>query len=163
VEPFFKWIEQRLRIDRFFSGVLSMRRNRQRTSPSVASSQAIAWHYIPTGRVASDAFLILNIETLQTDHMTNKLIYQFRIALLEIDPPIWRHIQVPAEYSFRYLRVAIQDAMGWLDYHLYEYQIRKPRGREPVKIGIPDMEIDHDDLLPGWEAPISACFTAPGV
>lgn len=42
-------------------------------------------------------------------------ILQFRIELLEIAPPIWRRIQVPADSSFWDLHVAIQDAMGWTD------------------------------------------------
>ncbi len=39
-------------------------------------------------------------------------IYQFRIELLDIEPAIWRRIQVPADYTFGGLHVALQDAMG---------------------------------------------------
>ena len=46
----------------------------------------------------------------------NHLIYQFKITLYEIEPRIWRRIQVPVKYSFWDFHVAIQDAMGWLDY-----------------------------------------------
>ncbi len=46
----------------------------------------------------------------------NHLVYQFKISLYEIEPCIWRRIQVPAKYSFWDLHVAIQDAVGWLDY-----------------------------------------------
>jgi hypothetical protein len=42
-------------------------------------------------------------------------IYQFKIELTGITPLIWRRIQVPENYSFWDLHVAIQDAMGWLD------------------------------------------------
>ncbi len=93
---------------------------------------------------------------------TNKLIYQFRIELLDIEPMIWRRIQVPAEYSFWDLHVAIQDSMGWLDYHLHEYRVKRPHGRKVVEIGIPDTETDRN-VLPGWEVPISAYFVEPGV
>jgi hypothetical protein len=88
---------------------------------------------------------------------TNKLIYQFRVELLEIEPSIWRRIQVPAEYSFWDLHVAIQDSMGWLDYHLHEYRVKRPHGRKVVEIGIPDTETDRE-VLSGWEVPISAYF-----
>lgn len=94
--------------------------------------------------------------------MTNKLIYQFRVELLEIEPSIWRRIQVPAEYSFWDLHVAIQDSMGWLDYHLHEFKIKKPHGRKVAEIGIPDTETDRN-VLPGWEIPISTYFVEPGV
>ena len=93
---------------------------------------------------------------------TSKLIYQFRVELLEIEPSIWRRIQVPADYSFWDLHVAIQDSMGWLDYHLHEFRIKKPRGRKLIEIGLPDTETDRS-VLPGWEVPISAYFTEPGV
>ena len=94
--------------------------------------------------------------------VNSKTIYQFRVTLLEIEPPIWRRIQVPADYSFWDLHVAIQDSMGWLDYHLHEFKLRKPRGRKVVEIGIPDTETDRD-VLPGWEVPISTYFTGLGV
>ena len=50
-------------------------------------------------------------------------IYQFKITLEGIRPPIWRRIQVPETYSFRDLHIAIQDVMGWGDYHLYEFHV----------------------------------------
>ena len=43
----------------------------------------------------------------------------------KLDPLIWRRIQIPAAYSFWDLHVAIQDAMGWLDYHLWEFTLAK--------------------------------------
>ncbi|MBA7536362.1 hypothetical protein ES705_28625 [subsurface metagenome] len=39
-------------------------------------------------------------------------IYQFKISLKRIKPSIWRRIQVPENYSFLNLHVAIQDSMG---------------------------------------------------
>ncbi|MCB1732492.1 MAG: hypothetical protein KDI21_18630, partial [Halieaceae bacterium] len=42
------------------------------------------------------------------------------VELIRISPLICREILVPARYSFWDLHVAIQDAMGWLDYHLHE-------------------------------------------
>lgn len=91
-----------------------------------------------------------------------KLIYQFRVELLEIEPTIWRRIQVPADYSFWDLHVAIQDSMGWLDYHLHAFRVKKPRGRKVVEIGMPDEETERD-CLASWEVPISTYFVAPGV
>jgi hypothetical protein len=34
-----------------------------------------------------------------------------------------RRIQVPEDYSFRDLHVAMLDAMGWLGYHLHEFRL----------------------------------------
>ena len=51
----------------------------------------------------------------------SQLIYQFKITLNDTLPEIWRTIQVSENDSFWDLHVAIQDAMGWLDYHLHEF------------------------------------------
>ncbi|MDD5683954.1 MAG: plasmid pRiA4b ORF-3 family protein [Mesotoga sp.] len=66
-----------------------------------------------------------------------KLIYQFKIMLLDITPLIWRRIQVSDIYTFWDLHVAIQDAMGWSDYHLHEFQVVDPKSDELVYIGLP--------------------------
>jgi len=91
-------------------------------------------------------------------------IYQFRISLLEIAPAIWRTIQVPGTYSFWDLHVAIQDSMGWLDYHLHLFRLTKPGADAVVQIGIPDDDAFEGDepILPGWAIPIAGYFTRPG-
>ena len=96
--------------------------------------------------------------------MKRKLALQFRIELLDTEPVIWRQIEVPSAYSFWDLHVAVQDSMGWLDYHLHEFSIQPPRKRRPVLIGIPDGEGDplFQDVLPGWKVPLSDYFTTPG-
>jgi hypothetical protein len=90
------------------------------------------------------------------------LICQFKISLSEIEPLIWRRIQVPAKYSFWDLHVAIQDAMGWLDYHLHAFRIRQKHKRKFIEIGIPIEEWDAEMIVPGWEIPIPDYLTEPG-
>jgi len=46
-------------------------------------------------------------------------------------PPVWRVIEVPADANFWALHVAIQDAMGWLDYHLHAFEVAGPSGAQP--------------------------------
>lgn len=89
--------------------------------------------------------------------MSNE-IYQFKIELEEIKPKIWRRIQVPERYNFWELHVAIQDAMGWLDYHLHEFRIMNMDTKKNDLIGIPDGEYDRN-VLPGWEIKISKYFS----
>ncbi|MBC8185154.1 plasmid pRiA4b ORF-3 family protein [candidate division KSB1 bacterium] len=84
-----------------------------------------------------------------------KNIYQFRIELRVIKPAIWRVIQVPENYSFWDLHVAIQDAMGWFDGHLHEFEMEGPIKGIRVNIGIPDEDFDDDRTLNEWEQPIS--------
>lgn len=92
----------------------------------------------------------------------NHLVYQFRISLREIEPEIWRRIQVPAKYNFWDLHVAVQDAMGWLDTHLHAFLVRPISGRKLLQIGIPDDEFGGDKILPGWEFPLIDHFIEPG-
>ena len=68
---------------------------------------------------------------------------------------MWRRIQVPTGGTFWDLRVAIQDAMGWLDCHLHEFAIALPGGGDCDRIGIPDDEWPTETpMLPGWEVPV---------
>ena len=84
-------------------------------------------------------------------------VYQFKISLDTIQPEIWRRIQVPADYTFWDLHVAIQDSMGWLDYHLHAFRL--PAGGDLVwEVGIPHEE-DSERVLPGWELALSDYFS----
>jgi hypothetical protein len=87
-------------------------------------------------------------------------IYQFRITLNDSKPPIWRRIQVPENYSFWDLHVAIQDVMGWEDYHLHEFEIINPSTNLKVNIGIPDKDdFFGREVLPEWNQKIAKYFS----
>jgi hypothetical protein len=87
-------------------------------------------------------------------------VYQFKISLQNIDPTIWRRIQVPDRYSFWDLHCAITDSLGWLDYHLHQFTIRFPASGEVDTIGVPDDEVlDEIEILPGWELTIAEYFS----
>jgi hypothetical protein len=93
------------------------------------------------------------------------LAYQFQISLMEIEPRIWRRILVPSTYNFWDLHVAIQDSMGWLDYHLHAFRGRPKHKRAPIEIGLPPDEIYEDPdvpVVPGWEVQIADIFIDPG-
>ncbi|MEW6740817.1 MAG: plasmid pRiA4b ORF-3 family protein [Nitrospirota bacterium] len=87
-----------------------------------------------------------------------KQIYQFKVTLKGIKPSIWRKIQVPEAYTFWDLHVAIQDVMGWQDYHLHEFEVIKPSSGRKVMIGFPDEEFGRD-VLPGWKQKIADYFS----
>jgi hypothetical protein len=56
--------------------------------------------------------------------MANKSpIYQFKITLKGIRPPIWRRFQVKSAITFRQLHEIIQTVMGWYNYHLYNFDV----------------------------------------
>ena len=89
-------------------------------------------------------------------------VYQFKITLKGTKPPIWRRILVPETYTFWDLHVAIQDAMGWEDYHLHEFTLLSPKTGRKVKIGIPSDE-DADfgwKVLADWNQKIAHYFSS---
>lgn len=49
-------------------------------------------------------------------------VYQLKITLNDIQPPIWRRIQVPSDVPLDVLHVILQFAMGWGDMHLHMFQ-----------------------------------------
>lgn len=51
-------------------------------------------------------------------------IYQMKVTLQNIRPPIWRRIQVPSDLTLRKFHRILQDAMGWYDSHLHQFTIR---------------------------------------
>jgi len=59
------------------------------------------------------------------------LLYEIRIGLSEIEPPIWRVIRVPSRTSLRRLHRILQRTMGWRDYHLHLFYVDGKRCGEP--------------------------------
>ena len=90
-------------------------------------------------------------------------VHQFKVVLDDVSPPIWRRIQLPSEATFWDLHCAINDAMGWEDAHLHEFNIGGKRN--PQRIGIPmedDMPVGDDPGRADWDVPITTCFGKPG-
>jgi hypothetical protein len=48
-------------------------------------------------------------------------IYQLKITLKRIKPPIWRRILVESDTTLEKLHSIIQIAMGWMDGHLHQF------------------------------------------
>lgn len=71
------------------------------------------------------------------------MVYQLKISLDELHPPIWRRVLVSPEINLFELHHIIQVAMGWENYHLFQF-INGPG----EYIGIPE-----DD---GWSQTVDA-------
>lgn len=59
------------------------------------------------------------------------LIYQLKISLLEIAPPIWRRLHVPADLTLGDLALVLIETMGWNNSHLHQFTISGVRYAEP--------------------------------
>jgi hypothetical protein len=53
----------------------------------------------------------------------DRLLYQLKVTLRDVDPPIWRRIQVWEDTSLDQLHRILQIVMGWEDCHLHEFRI----------------------------------------
>lgn len=106
--------------------------------------------------------MIQRADSVETDRPVppqSGIVHQFLVVLNGTDPLIWRRIQVPEEYSFWDLHVAIQDSMEWLDYHRHEFVVFDPASGYLEFIGIPEEdEFDDPSVTPGWELKISDFF-----
>jgi hypothetical protein len=60
-------------------------------------------------------------------------IYRLKITLGGVDPPVWRRIEVE-DCPLEILHGVIQDAMGWSNFHLYEFRIDGVAYTNPVAV-----------------------------
>lgn len=66
-------------------------------------------------------------------------VYQLKITLKDIKPPVWRRVLVP-DCSLARLHEVIQAAMGWENCHLYDFEVAggrytDPRGMDDLDMG----------------------------
>lgn len=59
-------------------------------------------------------------------------IYELEVTLRHISPPIWRRVRVPSDLTLAELHVVLQEALGWTDSHLHQFDVD---GRS---FGVPD-------------------------
>ena len=68
------------------------------------------------------------------------MLYEIKVQLKDIEPPIWRILQVPSRAKLSRLHRILQRAMGWKGYHLYLFEI------DGKRYGDQDVEWDFDVL-----------------
>jgi hypothetical protein len=67
-------------------------------------------------------------------------IYQLKITLKDITPPIWRRVQVASNTPLGKLHEIVQQAMGWTNSHLHAFLIAGDR------YGPPDSDGESKDI-----------------
>jgi hypothetical protein len=65
--------------------------------------------------------------------------HRLKVTIDGIRPPVWRRVLVPSSITLGRLHQVIQEAFGWWDYHLHEFEI------DGVRYGTDDDE--------GWGEP----------
>ena len=61
------------------------------------------------------------------------MLYEIKVELNEIDPPIWRIVQVPSGTSLLRLHRILQRAMGWANSHLHVFEVDGKLWGQPSK------------------------------
>jgi hypothetical protein len=67
-------------------------------------------------------------------------VFQLKIQLREVRPPVWRRVLVPGEMTLAELHEVMQTAMGWSNSHLHEFEV------EGVQYGVPDSDWGLDEV-----------------
>jgi hypothetical protein len=57
--------------------------------------------------------------------------YDLKVTLREVDPPVWRRFRVGGATSLAGLHEILQIVLGWLNYHLYEFAVGDQRYEAP--------------------------------
>ena len=55
---------------------------------------------------------------------SDAMLYQIKVSLNGIRPPIWRRLLVPGSISLKELHDVLQVAVGWTDSHLHQFVVR---------------------------------------
>ena len=73
---------------------------------------------------------------MMTEATSTEQIARLRISLDDIEPVIWRRVEVPLTATLKALHDVIQAAFGWEGYHLHLFAVGEER------YGVPDPEGD---------------------
>ena len=101
------------------------------------SVSLVTWHCLDAVRVIAPCY----------SPAMQRAIFQLKVTLIDTDPPVWRRILVPAEYTFADLHHTLQDAMWWTDSHLHQFFTAPPfeRNTSYKRISLPMPDIDLPD------------------
>jgi hypothetical protein len=80
---------------------------------------------------------------IATTKAADQNVYQLKITLQDIRPPIWRRVLVPATTDLGTLHTVLQEAMGWYDSHLHEFRVGGETYGDPMPDA--DWHPDHNE------------------
>ena len=103
------------------------------------------------------ALPLLSARRNNDDMKARDSIYELRITLPEIRPPIWRLIQVPSTLRLCCLHDVLQAVMGWTDSHLHQFE------KDGKYWSVPEYYEDDDiDILDERQTKVSAILKVQG-
>ncbi len=75
--------------------------------------------------------------------MPGSPIYELKVTLDEVEPPVWRTFHIPASASLFELHCVLQVVMGWTNSHLHEFV----QGRKRYMSADPENNLVNLDSL----------------
>lgn len=76
----------------------------------------------------------------KSNHNSEHLIYECKVSLKGLIPPIWRKFRVTSDITLHRLHLTLQTVMGWGNYHYYEFIINGTEYGEPDNIFWPHLK-----------------------
>lgn len=71
-------------------------------------------------------------------------IYQIKVTLRHVVPPIWRRIEAPGDIKLGKLHRVLQAAMGWYDAHLHVFRVGHATYGVPDPDALFDMGMENE-------------------
>lgn len=91
----------------------------------------------------ADVFPLVERQPRKRRPAKSERLFQFKITLLDIQPAIWRRIQI-RDCTLPELHEYIQAAFGWSNYHLHQFEIAGTNYLEPSPDG-DDWDMEFED------------------
>jgi hypothetical protein len=74
-------------------------------------------------------------------------IYQLKVTLREVRPPVWRRFQVRSDMTLEQLHWALQLIIGWTDSHLHQFRAARAASGRARSVGIVSSEDERRVVL----------------
>ena len=72
-------------------------------------------------------------------------VFQLKVTIRDIRPPVWRRIRVSGRITFYRLHKIIQDLFAWEDYHLHEFILSGVHYGDPADYAEMEPDYEHRD------------------
>ena len=148
VAEVFPKYSERLRLDEPDQRMVSLTLDELK---EICKEVAPAIRQADSGRKRTSLRHVLDITETAIEHFqgigvipVRERIYQFKITLEDIKPPIWRRIQV-RDCTLDKLHERIQTAMGWTNSHLHHFRIKGTLHGDPWLLDKNFVEMNYEN------------------
>ena len=71
-------------------------------------------------------------------------VHTLKVSLQGVRPPIWRRILVPSDFTLAQLHDVLQEAMGWTNSHLHQFEVGDMLYSDPT-FELEEVDLDMED------------------